>query len=172
MAVLPAVHTKIHPSSLACGHCGNVMLHCKTLNPLAYSSRWRHGIMHCCFLPDLADAGEFDLPAVSVCMCSLSGCRGLQDQAWLRALIADAALNRFKHLEAGAGLRNTSAPGAMSRHRNGKNAAAGKSWDDLGQPLHGPGRNSPFEVRARLFSMSCPGSPSYSPVSAHNVQCV
>ena len=33
-----------------------------------------------------------------------------QDQAWMKHLLADAALNRFKHLEAGSGLRANAAP--------------------------------------------------------------
>lgn len=79
---------------------------------------------------------------------------GVQDQAWLRALIGDAALNRFKHLEAGAGLRNSSIPAAIAANkRGGKRGAAGKSWDDLGQALHttdSHGRLSPFDVQVPL----------------------
>ena len=33
-----------------------------------------------------------------------------QDQAWMRHLLSDAALNRFKHLEAASGLRANAAP--------------------------------------------------------------
>lgn len=77
----------------------------------------------------------------------------VQDQAWLRALLADAALNRFKHLEASAGLRSSSIPGGLGQKRDGKRAAAGKSWDDLGQALHAAAshdRMSPFDIQVRL----------------------
>jgi hypothetical protein len=41
-----------------------------------------------------------------------------QDQAWMRHLLADAALNRFKHLEAGSGLRSNATPQVDRKHTN------------------------------------------------------
>lgn len=63
-----------------------------------------------------------------------------QDQAWLRALLCDAALNRFKHLEASAGLRGGTVGTAAGAARAGlkKAAPAGASWDDLAKVVgHG-----------------------------------
>ena len=62
----------------------------------------------------------------------------MQDQGWLRKLLADAAGNRFKHLEAGSGLRG----GSMVPHagRSGglrKGDAASTSWDDLARVVSG-----------------------------------
>ena len=48
-------------------------------------------------------------PAVALAQ-TLKDLQHPQDQAWMRHLLADAALNRFKHLEAGSGLRSTAAP--------------------------------------------------------------
>lgn len=43
-----------------------------------------------------------------------------QDQAWMRHLFSDAALNRFKHLEAGSGLRANSAPQVVRAQKANK----------------------------------------------------
>ena len=55
-----------------------------------------------------------------------------QDQAWLSHALADAALNRFKHLEAGSGLRSSAAPVAGQQQRY-----QGPSLDEYVKRTHG-----------------------------------
>lgn len=62
----------------------------------------------------------------------------MQDQGWLRALLSDAAANRFKHLEAGSGLRGGSVvPNAGRIGGLQKGAPGSTSWDDLARVVSG-----------------------------------
>jgi hypothetical protein len=64
----------------------------------------------------------------------------MQDQGWLRALLSDAASNRFKHLEAASGLRGGSIFPHTERKGGGglqKGNPNSTSWDDLARVVSG-----------------------------------
>jgi hypothetical protein len=73
-------------------------------------------------------------PAVALTLLLKDLCHP-QDQAWMRHLLSDAALNRFKHLEAGSGLRANAAP-QVDRPRTHLEDPGSAANLDNGKVLH------------------------------------